>query len=143
MVLLLSVHGLSLSLSRLSPICAYRSTVMMTGECWWGSGETFQTGFIQECGSAVGTFCASGQKVALSVTASVGSLLLSHAQVGDQYGVHESLGLTSQFVVKLLMYLFLFMIFTCHYHKRHLNRSALLYACIKSNLNQMNAITHL
>lgn len=51
-------------------------------------------GFIQEHGSAVGTFCASGQKVAPSATASVGSLLLLHAQVGAQQRVHESLGLT-------------------------------------------------
>lgn len=51
-------------------------------------------GFIQDCGSAAGTFCASGQKVALSATASVGSLLLLHAQVGAQYGVHDNLGLT-------------------------------------------------
>lgn len=51
-------------------------------------------GFIQDCGSAAGTFCTSGQKVALSATASVGSLLLLHAQVGAQYGVHKNLGLT-------------------------------------------------
>lgn len=66
-------------------------------------------GSIQDCGSAVGIFYVSGQKVALSATASVGSLLLLPAQVGAQYEVHESLGLAVcgfrlQFVVKLFIH---------------------------------------
>lgn len=82
----------SLSLSCLSSVYAHRSTVMMTGVCWWESGESFQVGSIQDCGSAVGIFYVSGQKVALSATASAGSSLLLAAQVGAQYEVHESLG---------------------------------------------------
>lgn len=58
----------------------------MTWECWWESGMTFQMGSIQERGSAVGISYVSGQKVAPSSTASVGSLLLLHAQVGAQFG---------------------------------------------------------
>lgn len=47
---------------------------------------TFQMGSIQERGSAVEISYVSGQKVAPSSTASVGSLLLLHAQVGAQFG---------------------------------------------------------
>lgn len=57
-------------------------------------------GFIQESGSAAGTSFTSGQKVALSATANVGSLLLLHAQVGAQY-VPERVYDCLQFVLKL------------------------------------------
>ena len=71
----------------LPSVCAHRSTVMMTAGCWWEIGERSQVGSIQERGSAAGTFCTSGLKVALSATASAGSSLLLRAQVG----VHECL----------------------------------------------------
>lgn len=64
-----------------SLVCVHRSTVMMTTACWWETGERLQTGFTQDSGWAAGTFCASGQKVGPSATASVGSLLPLHAQV--------------------------------------------------------------
>lgn len=60
-------------------------------------------GFVQDDGQAVRTFCANGEKVAPSAMASVGSLQLLDAQVGAQYGVHESLGLTNiLFIYKLM-----------------------------------------
>lgn len=85
-----SSYLFTLALSCLPSLCAHRSTVLMTRVCWWGSGESFQVGFIQDCGSAAGTFCASGQKVALSATASVGFLLLLRAQVWAQCSAWES-----------------------------------------------------
>lgn len=72
---------------------------MMTVVCWWEIGERFQTGFIQACGLVAGTFSASGLKVALFATASVGSLLLLPAQVREPH--FDSNG---HFFLKLLIY---------------------------------------
>ncbi|MED6263257.1 hypothetical protein CHARACLAT_002611 [Characodon lateralis] len=61
---------------------------MMTVVWWWESGQTFQVALILDCGWAARTFCGSGQRVARSVMASVGSLLLLHAQCPGLWAFH-------------------------------------------------------
>lgn len=106
-----------------------RSTVMMTWVCWWDIGVTFQMGSIQESGSAVGIFYVSGQKVAPSATASVGSLLPLPAQVGAQFGALVWMFVDSDFslllwnspFIQILICSFLVFIWPFMFHMFHLS----------------------
>ena len=71
-------------------------------------------GFIQESGSAAGTSCTSGQKVAPSASDNAGSLLLLRAQVGAHYDAHGSPCLTVGGFGHILSDTFWYILVTTH-----------------------------